>query len=111
MLAAGEVAAVAQDERHAPVPILPPLPAMLADRSATLRIDGALDDDAWRAAPVFDAFHQFLPADGKPAPANLRTTVQLLIDDGALVFGIRAWDDAPERMRGTLTRRDKVSLD
>ncbi|KQQ33833.1 hypothetical protein ASF61_12390 [Duganella sp. Leaf126] len=99
LLAAGDVAAQA------------PLPAMLVDRSVTLRIDGALDEDAWRTAPVFDAFHQFLPADGKPAPARLRTTVQLLIDDGALVFGIRAWDDAPERMRGTLTRRDKVGLD
>jgi len=108
MLAAGEVAAVMQDKHNSP---LPPLPAMLVDRSAKLRVDGALDEDAWRTAPMFDAFHQFLPTDGKPAPANLRTTVQLLIDEGALVFGIRAWDDTPERMLGTLTRRDKVGLD
>lgn len=108
MLATGEVAAMGQDERNG---VFPALPAMLAERSVTLRVDGALDDEAWRAAPVFDAFHQYMPADGKLAPANLRTTVQLLIDDGALVFGIRAWDDAPERMRGTLTRRDKVGPD
>ncbi len=108
MFAAGEVAAVGQDERKM---LFPALPAMLAERTVTLRVDGALDEDAWRAAPVFDAFHQFMPADGKLAPAGLRTSVQLLIDDSALVFGIRAWDDAPERMRGTLTRRDKVGTD
>lgn len=99
---------MAQEQRN---PAFLPLPAMLAERGTSIRVDGALDDDAWRRAPVFDAFHQYLPADGKLAPANLRTTVQLLIEDGALVFGIRAWDDAPEQMRGTLTRRDKVGLD
>ena len=114
LLAAGDAAAVAGEERAAPAArarALAPLPAMPLDGATSLRVDGALNEDAWRQAPVFDAFHQFLPADGKPAPANLRTTVQLLIDDGALVFGIRAWDDAPDRMRGTLTRRDRVSLD
>jgi hypothetical protein len=112
MLAVGDAAAVEREEnqeRHERTPA--PLPAMPLNRAAMLLVDGALTEDAWRQAPVFDAFQQFLPADGKPAPANLRTTVQLLIDGGALVFGIRAWDDAPDRMRGTLTRRDKVSLD
>ncbi|WP_348693260.1 hypothetical protein [Duganella fentianensis] len=107
-LTAGVAPAIAQEQRN---PAFAPLPAMLAERGSSMRIDGALDEEAWRTAPVFDAFHQFLPADGKLAPANLRTTVQLLIEDGALVFGIRAWDDAPEQMLGTLTRRDKVGPD
>jgi hypothetical protein len=64
MLTAGEVAAVTQDKRNS---LLPPFPAMLVDRSANLRVDGALDEDAWRSAPMFDAFHQFLPTDGKRA--------------------------------------------
>lgn len=88
-----------------------PLPALLVERSTRLKMDGALDEEAWRLAPAFEAFQQFLPVDGKPAPDNLRTTVRLLIDDGALVFGIRAWDDAPERIRSTLARRDKVGQD
>ncbi|MDY0961618.1 carbohydrate binding family 9 domain-containing protein [Massilia sp. CFBP9026] len=74
-------------------------------------IDGVLDEAAWQRAPLYDDFHKHLPRDGEPAPRGLRTTVQLLVDDGALVFGIRAWDPAPERRRGQLARRDKVAAD
>lgn len=74
-------------------------------------IDGRLDEAAWRQAPLYDGFHKHAPRDGKAAPSGLRTTVQLLVDEQALVFGIRAWDDAPERMRAALARRDKVNLD
>lgn len=74
-------------------------------------IDGVLDEAVWQRAPLYDDFHKHLPRDGQPAPRGLRTTVQLLVDDGALVFGIRAWDPAPERRRGQLARRDKVGPD
>ncbi|WP_229519765.1 carbohydrate binding family 9 domain-containing protein [Massilia oculi] len=74
-------------------------------------IDGVLDEAVWQRAPLYDDFHKHLPRDGQPAPGSLRTTVQLLVDDGALVFGIRAWDPAPERRRGQLARRDKVGPD
>lgn len=37
--------------------------------------------------------------------------MQLLITDDALVFGIRAWDAAPQQRQGMLARRDKVGLD
>ena len=116
---AGVLAAEPDDRNTATViaampvapPGIPPLPALMAERGTALNVDGALDEEAWRLAPAFEAFHQYLPEDGKPAPDRLRTTVRLLIDGSALVFGIRAWDDAPERMRGALTRRDKVGLD
>lgn len=87
------------------------MPALLLDRDQPVRIDGDLDEQAWRGAPEFAAFHQFLPENGKPAPDGLRTSVRLLIDQGALVFGIRAWDPAPQRIRGSLARRDKVAGD
>jgi len=74
-------------------------------------IDGLLDEAVWQRAPLYDDFHKHLPRDGQPPSAGLRTTVQLLVDDGALVFGIRAWDPAPERRRGQLARRDKVGPD
>ncbi|HEX2013470.1 MAG TPA: DUF5916 domain-containing protein [Roseateles sp.] len=79
------------------------------DDAAPLRIDGALDEPAWARAPVHDAFVQFLPEDGRPA--RWRTTVQVLATADALVFGIRAHDDAPERIRAPLTRRDMVRRD
>lgn len=72
-------------------------------------LDGRLDDPAWQRAPVYDRFVQFLPADKQPA--RWRTTVQIVVTDDALVFGIRAWDPAPERIRAPLARRDQVKAD
>ncbi len=72
-------------------------------------IDGRLDDDAWRRAPVYERFAQFLPADKQPA--RWRTTVQVLVTGDALVFGIRAWDPEPGRIRAPLARRDQVKAD
>ncbi|MDO7785454.1 hypothetical protein QPL65_24865, partial [Escherichia coli] len=63
----------------------------------------------WARAPVHEAFHTFLPEDGQRPP--WRTTVQVLVQGDALVFGIRAYDDAPERIRAPLTRRDQVKRD
>ena len=87
------------------------LRALRIDAAASPAIDGVLDEAAWERAPVYDGFHKHLPRDGQPAAGGLRTTVQLLVDDGALVFGIRAWDPAPALRRGQLARRDKVGPD
>jgi hypothetical protein len=109
LVVAGDSAAMEAPERESrPVA---PLPARLIGAGVPVKIDGALQEDVWRTAPEFDTFHEFLPHSGNAAPAALRTSVRLLIDDGALVFGIRAWDTAPEHMRGTLARRDKVGQD
>ncbi|WP_310386556.1 carbohydrate binding family 9 domain-containing protein [Roseateles sp.] len=73
------------------------------------QIDGRLDEAAWRRAPLFDQFVQFQPQDQRPA--RWRTTVQVLVSEDALVFGIRAYDPAPELIRAPLSRRDKVWRD
>ncbi|WP_306394736.1 hypothetical protein [Telluria beijingensis] len=87
------------------------LRALRIDAAASPVIDGVLSEAAWQRAPLYDAFHKHLPRDGQPAANGLRTSVQLLVDDGALVFGIRAWDPAPGLRRGQLARRDKVAGD
>lgn len=87
------------------------LRALRIDPGAAPRIDGVLDDAAWQRAPRYDDFHKHLPRDGAPAPAGLTTEVQVLVDDDALVFGIRARDAAPQLRRAALARRDKVSVD
>lgn len=74
-------------------------------------LDGDLSEAVWRVAPVYDRFHEFEPRNGNLAPAALRTTVQLLIDNDALIVGIRAWDDTPAARQGSLARRDKVAQD
>jgi len=86
------------------------LRALRIDRADTPTIDGLLDDPAWRRAPPHEAFHKHLPRDGEAPPVGLKTSVQLVVEDDALVFGIRAWEPDPARLRGLLARRDKVDL-
>jgi hypothetical protein len=74
-------------------------------------VDGRLAEPAWAQAPVHDTFVQMQPTDGRAAPASLRTTVQILADEEALVIGIRAFDDRPELIRAPLGRRDEVRRD
>ncbi|MCW5665048.1 MAG: hypothetical protein KIT35_14560 [Piscinibacter sp.] len=78
---------------------------------APLRIDGALDEEAWAQAPVHDRFGQFLPVELTDAPAGYRTTLQIVAEEHALVFGLRAWDPRPEEIRAPLMRRDQVKRD
>ncbi len=80
-----------------------------ADADAALQINGRLDEAAWLRAPIFDQFMQFQPHDQQAA--RWRTTVQVLVTEDALVFGIRAYDPAPDLIRAPLSRRDKVKRD
>lgn len=76
-----------------------------------VRIDGRLDEAAWLTAPVHDSFVQYLPRDRQPVPDGYRTTMQIVIEEHALVIGLRAWDPRPEEIRAPLMRRDKVTRD
>ncbi len=76
--------------------------------AAPLRIDGRLDEPVWQSAPVHDAFVQYKPLAGQPAPAEYRTTVQVAVEEHAIVFGIRAFDPRPDEIRAPLIRRDEV---
>src|SRR5919106_464716 len=79
--------------------------AVIAVRTgAAPNIDGRLDDQAWRAAPVFDAFVQSFPDAGRP-PTEW-TDLRVLYDDRFLYVGIRALDRQPERIVRSLGRRD-----
>lgn len=83
--------------------------ALRQSGQASLQVDGRLDEPLWREAPVFERFVQFLPEDRQPA--RWRTTVQVITDEHALTFAIRAYDPEPQRIRAPLTRRDEVRLD
>jgi hypothetical protein len=89
--------------------LLQPTALRLAVNAAAPTIDGRLDDTAWQQAPAYERFAQFLPADKQAA--RWRTTVQVLVTADALVFGIRAWDPEPGRIRAPLARRDQVKAD
>jgi len=70
------------------------------------RINGKLDEPAWREAPSFSAFHQSFPEPG--APPSERTEVRVLYDDTHLYVGIRCFDSKPSTINAQLGPRDDI---
>jgi hypothetical protein len=68
-----------------------------------IAIDGRMDEPAWQAAPLEDAFTQVSPDEGKPA--SVHTAFRVLWDDEYLYFGAICND--PEPPTATLSRRDR----
>ncbi len=68
------------------------------------RIDGRLDDPAWRSAAVITGFTQVTPRDGS-RPTE-RTEVRILYCDDALYVGARLYDGNPGEIVSRLGRRD-----
>ena len=86
-----------------------PLTTMPADAPA-IRLDGALQDAAWAAATPHATFRRFRP-DTENDVGPYRTEVRVIMERGALVFGIRAWDPKPADIRAPLARRDQIFPD
>ena len=69
-----------------------------------IRIDGVLDEPAWRAAPTIGDLVQRQPEPG--APPTERTEVRLLRDRDNLYVGVLAYDSEPDRILATQMARD-----
>jgi hypothetical protein len=61
--------------------------------SAPMTIDGALDEAAWREAPIAAGFLQNEPDEGEAA--SQETEVRVVYDEQALYLGIFAHDSSP----------------
>ena len=64
--------------------------------ASALRVDGLLDETAWRDAPVASGFRQQEPFEGEPATEI--TEVRVLFDDATLYVGVMARDRSPEEV-------------
>jgi len=71
-----------------------------------IRVDGRLDDAAWRAAQPSSELRQREPGEG--AEASERTEVRALFDGTTLYFGIHAFDREREAVIARSLQRDKV---
>ena len=69
-----------------------------------INIDGRLDDEAWRDAPVANGFTQSEPRQG--AAATFDTDVKVLYDDENVYFGAFNHDDEPEQAIANELRKD-----
>jgi hypothetical protein len=81
-------------------------PSVTAKRTtASLALDGRLDDAAWRDASWAGGFTQREPTEG--APASTETLVAFLFDDAALYVGARMKAAPGTPVRALVTRRDR----
>jgi len=90
-------------------PLAPAFTATLPRLEATVRIDGVLDEPAWREAAVLGSFHPYQPVDSRPAEE--RTEVLVWYAPNAIYFGIVAHDRHPESIRSTVADRDNLDAD
>jgi hypothetical protein len=74
-----------------------------------VRVDGRLDEPAWRSAAVLTGFTQSTPAEG--IPARERTETLVFYTPRELFIGIRAHASDPSRIRSTLAERDQITAD
>jgi hypothetical protein len=71
-----------------------------------IRVDGRLDDQAWRSAIAVTDFTQKEPTEG--APASQQMEVRFAYDDGAVYVGARMYSDNPSTIQAPLGRRDNL---
>ena len=72
------------------------------------KIDGVLDDAAWKDNDVAKDFVMFKPGDGTKEPDNKKTEVKIIYDDEAIYFGATFYDDAPHEIPMQFTDRDVI---
>ncbi|WP_034058256.1 DUF5916 domain-containing protein [Lacinutrix jangbogonensis] len=69
------------------------------------KIDGVLDDEAWKTAQIATDFVEFQPTVGKTMPENKRTEVKMTYDDTGIYISAYLYDN-PEDMMKQFTQRD-----
>ena len=104
LLAAAAALADTTDERMARWLQHPQRVARVVRADVPPVIDGVLDDEAWRSAPVHTGFTQREPDEGKPGTE--RTEFQVVYDDKALYVAGMCYDSRPDSITASLTRRD-----
>ncbi len=73
-------------------------------RSASITVDGRLDEQAWAQAAWISDFVQRLPHEGAPPSDSMRLAI--LYDDDALYVGARIFSRDPSKIQAPLSRRD-----
>lgn len=76
----------------------------------SIRLDGKLDEPAWKSAVPIENLIQVLPREG--ATPREKTEVRVLVDSDALYFGITCFDENPAAIISTqLTRDADIDVD
>jgi len=76
----------------------------IREASGPIRVDGTLDEEAWKTAATIPLLYEWHPGDNVP-PAT-KTDVLLTFDRKNLYVGFRAYDPKPAAISAHLTDRD-----
>jgi len=76
--------------------------------SATVAIDGVLDEPAWGEAALLTGFSNYLPIDNRPADDS--TEVRVWFTSTDVYFGVRAFEPHG-KVHATLAARDRIDSD
>lgn len=74
--------------------------------SSAPTIDGVLDDEVWKNAPVANKFVEWTPTNGALEPEGFESEVKILYDDEAMYFGALLRDPNPDQILKELAQRD-----
>ncbi len=75
------------------------------------KIDGNLDDDAWKNIPIAKDFIEFRPNNGKAEDADFKSEVKIAYDDTGIYVSAMLYDKEPSKISKELTERDNIGND
>lgn len=70
------------------------------------KIDGVLDDDAWKNTPIAKDFTMMRPTNGEKEPSTHKTEVKLVYDNNAIYISAMMYDPNPTKIPREITNRD-----
>ena len=71
-----------------------------------ITVDGKLDEEIWKTAPVGSDFIMFAPDNGKPVEDSKKTNVQVVYNDDAVYIAATMYDSDPTKILKEITQRD-----
>ncbi len=75
------------------------------------KIDGILDEEIWKNAPLASNFVEYQPQNGNAEKPEFRTEVRILYDDTGIYFGAKMYDPEPGKIDKELVERDNIGND
>ena len=99
-LAAQEQAAVAKKDYP------PAKNVVITPAASQIRIDGHLDEEAWKKAGMLEILYEWTPGENIPAP--VKTEVLVTYDQSKIYIAFRCFDPEPQKIRAHLMDRDAM---
>lgn len=91
-------------------PVVPAKQLPAVRTSAALKIDGILDEGAWKTAQPATNFIQWRPDAGKPEDSTSRTVIYLLYDNTSVYVGGYCYEKTRDSISTELVGRDRVGV-